>query len=325
MKNETSDLYHMRSSHLDATFYSLMVGSGESYLVAFALMSGLGEREAGLISCLPILFGAVVQMFAGLATRRLRLRRFIVLCASVQASSLVCIAFSPILAPENPTTMLFASSSLYWAAAFSAGPAWNLWICRHIKTTDYIPFFARRARISQFFILLGLIGAGTLLHIYHDLQVFSAIMLFAAICRFVSAFFIYRQRKDPLNETVLGKPDWSIDFYPSASGLKITFPMVKVLAYLFIMQFAVHISAPYFNPYMLTNLALGYDEYTVLIGIAFLSRVVFADLFSILARRFGARPLVVFGAMLIAPIPYLWTLSDSFGYLAFLQVISGIA
>src|ERR671911_456001 len=46
----------------DGGTYSVMVGLGETYLAAFVLALGLGERAAGLIAGAPMLAGAVLQL-----------------------------------------------------------------------------------------------------------------------------------------------------------------------------------------------------------------------------------------------------------------------
>ncbi len=53
----------IRLSLIDALLYSLMVGAGESYLPAYALSLGLGDVAAGILTSLPLVSGAFIQLF----------------------------------------------------------------------------------------------------------------------------------------------------------------------------------------------------------------------------------------------------------------------
>ena len=51
----------LRAILMDGASFSVMVGSGETYLAPFVLAVGLGEVQAGFIASLPPLAGAVLQ------------------------------------------------------------------------------------------------------------------------------------------------------------------------------------------------------------------------------------------------------------------------
>ena len=107
---------------LDAIGYSVMVGCGEMYLGAFVLALGLGPVVAGLVASVPLLVGAVVQCVAPLAVRRLGgRRRFVVLCAAIQAAALVPLAWWAVAGHAAPW-QLIAAASLYWSAGMASAP-----------------------------------------------------------------------------------------------------------------------------------------------------------------------------------------------------------
>lgn len=98
-----------------------------------------------------------------------------------------------------------------------------------------------------------------------------------------------------------------------------------MLAYLLGMQLAAHIAAPYFTPYMLGPLALGYERFTVLIAASFLARIAILPGLGHLAKHRGSRFVLVAGAIGIVPLPMLWLVSNDFVYLLALQMVSGCA
>jgi MFS family permease len=90
-------------------------------------------------------------------------------------------------------------------------------------------------------------------------------------------------------------------------------------------QFAINISGPYFNAYMLEQLDLDYHHYMILIGTSFVTRILAGGWFQRLADKLGSTTLTHLGALLVIPSPTLWLWSDAFPYLVLAQVYTGIA
>jgi MFS family permease len=91
------------------------------------------------------------------------------------------------------------------------------------------------------------------------------------------------------------------------------------------MQLAVHVAAPFFTPYMLSELELSYATFTVFTAAAFAGRVIALPLLGKLAERRGAGVLLAFGAGGVVPLPALWLVSNSWPYLFALQLFAGVA
>ena len=76
----------LNASVADGVGASVMIGLGESYVSAFALAVGTGEVVAGLLSTVPLLAGAVLQLIGPRAVARVgSLRRWVMACAALQA------------------------------------------------------------------------------------------------------------------------------------------------------------------------------------------------------------------------------------------------
>jgi MFS family permease len=91
------------------------------------------------------------------------------------------------------------------------------------------------------------------------------------------------------------------------------------------MQFAVYISGPYFVPFMLKNLELGYMYYMVLILAGYMGRVLAMPYAALAVKRLGTTRLMLFGAIGIIPMSALWILHQSFWGLVAIQLASGAA
>ena len=71
-------------SLVDAFFVSLMVGAGESYLPAYALSVGISESSAGLLTSVPLVFGALIQLLTPWGLQKINnVKRWVVATTTV--------------------------------------------------------------------------------------------------------------------------------------------------------------------------------------------------------------------------------------------------
>jgi MFS family permease len=306
----------------DGASFSVMVGIGESYLPAFALALGMGELVGGLISTVPLLVGATLQLVSPAMVRRMgSYRRWVVLCATLQAAS-----FLPLLAAalvgSMPVALLFLLASLYWGAGLAAGPTWNTWAESLVPKGVRAHYFARRTRITQAGVLLGFLAGGFSLQAGaawgHPLWAFAVIFLVAAACRSLSAAFIASQREPhpPNGEDRHVAPRELLSrLIHNKDG--------RLLLYLLGVYGSVQIAGPLFNPYMLKHLELSYGSYALLVASAFLAKTLALPAWGRLARRWGALRLLWLGGVAIVPLSAGWILSSNYAWLVALQVFGG--
>jgi MFS family permease len=158
----------LRAGLGDGASFSLMVGMGETYLAAFALALGLGETAAGLVATVPMLAGALLQLAGPWAVDRLGShKRWVVLCASCQAASLLLapLALLGFGSAVFAGFIVFLAATLYWGAGLATGPAWNTWMEAVVPRRVRTRFFASRVRLCQLCLLLGFVGGGLLLQL----------------------------------------------------------------------------------------------------------------------------------------------------------------
>ena len=314
----------LRAMTADGVFFSAMVGLGEVYVPAFALALGHGPADAGLLATVPLLAGAFFQLVTPEAVRRLRsYRRWVVACACLQALCFLPLAASA-LAGWGPLLWLLAVASAYWGFGMATGPAWNAWVTTLVPARLRVRFFARRSRSAQAALLCALLLSGALLEWCRrrgfELVAFAALFTCAAGARWISSRFLARQSECPR----AAESHRALPLRALPASLRGT-SSARVLAYLLGMQLAAHIAAPYFTPYMLGPLGLGYERFTALIAASFLARIAILPVLSHLAQRRGTRFILIAGALGIVPLPTLWLVSDHFAYLLALQMASGCA
>lgn len=302
-----------------------MVGAGETYLPAYALSIGMGEIFAGVLSTLPIVSGAFLQLITPRGLQRVQSHKhWVVASTTLQALTFIpLIYFSATRAPNF--WMLFFILTLYWGSGFAAGPAWNYWMGRLVQVEEGNRYFSKRARVSQLGILLGLIGGGVALHNKVELgpfsSVFTMLFVFACGCRLVSSFILSSQYFDPLwnkAEDRLGlRASWKV-FWANT-------PKRKFFFYLAPFQAAVFVSSPFVTPYMLAQVKMDYGTYMSAIGILFVGKILALSLIDKYRGNTSGFSLLVFGAGAIVPLPAMWAFSSAPTFIFALQFVSGLA
>ena len=299
-----------------------MVGVGETYLPAFVLAVGLGEVLAGLTATIPMLAGASLQLLAPRLIGHVGShRRWVIFCATLQAASFLPLTVAAVVGRVSWITV-FIVATAYWAAGMATGPAWNTWMGRAVPRTLRARFFAKRTRIAQVAVLIGLVGGGVTLHFAsaRGIPVWGFAVLFGTACssRLVSAYFLARQQepRPPI------PADQRVSLAVFAGRLRR--PEGHLLAYMLAAQTTTYLAAPYFTPFMLGELSLHYPAYMLLLGTAFLAKAIALPKMGLWAHRFGPKSLLWIGGIGIVPLPALWLVSTGTVYLLALQIMGGV-
>lgn len=303
----------------DGVAFSLMVGLGETYLAAFALALGNSDVAAGLLSALPMLAGGVLQLIAPAAMHRVAsYRAWVMLWAGLQAASFVPLVAAAWLGAA-PVALLFACAFLYWGAGLATAPAWNAWMAQIIPSRIRSRYFGARQSAAQLGVLVGLVAGGLLLHqAGGEARGFALLFAAAFACRAFSISVLARQSLPPGGRRPQGAR--ARDLLRTAWSSRSRGVVLSIL----ICNAAVNLASPFFTPYLLVHSHLRYGEYMTLLAANFLGKIAIYPLLGRIARRAGVRQLLAVGAIGIAPLPLLWTVSPSVSYLFCVQGLAGM-
>ncbi|HVP09630.1 MAG TPA: MFS transporter [Phycisphaerae bacterium] len=312
------------ASNSDGGGYSFMVGVGETYLAAFAIAVQLGDVAVGLITTVPMLAGALLQLISPLAVVWLgSVSRWVIVSVLAQALSFVPLAIMAALGRAH-VWIVFLAIAVYWGSGMCAGAAWVTWMERLIPPRMRAPFFGKRARIMQACQLLGLLAGGFALQAAsaRDQQVSAFALLFglAALGRLFSAGCLTLQ-----SSTTLAADEQQRVSFREMAGRILHGADGRLLVYLAALQIGAQMAGPYFAPYMLSRLKFSYAEYATLIAAFYLAKVVASPWLGRLASRLGPRLVLWIGGLGIVPQAAAWMVSTSFSYLLVLHLLGGIA
>lgn len=310
--------------------FSVMVGCGEAYFVAFALAVGMGEALAGLLGSVPLLAGAMLQLMGPWAVQRLGShKRWVVLTAGLQALSFVPLVIAAWLG-YMPNWLVFVMVSLYWALNLGGGPAWNTWIGTVVPSSVRAKYFATRTRRAQAVLMVTLIGAGLVLYFGQRhfsgsgqegayIKVFAGLFAIAGLARLGSTWCHMRvSEPEPMPEGQRNVPLSAFLRGPKAvSG-------GRLLLYMLCVTGCVHVSGPFFAPYMLSHLGFDYLIFAGLLCCSFVGRVAAMPIIGRFAKRHGASSLLWVGGLGVIPMSAIWVISPSPWFLIFVQFISGV-
>lgn len=314
----------LKLSLVDAFLHSLMIGLGETYLPAYVLSIGMGEIYAGLLSSLPLLSGAVLQLFAPKFIKIFKSTKYwIVFTTSLQAFAYIpLIYFTLHKAPDFWT--LFIILTLYWGAAFASGPAWNYWMGELVPAETSALFFSRRSKVMQFGILIGLVLGGVALHnkvvLGSMTSVFTGLFGFAFLFRLFSSWTLSKKSFLPHwnPEVHLSFKDaWNLFWKNTAHN--------RFFIYLFFYQMMVFISSPYVNPYMLAQIKMNYGQYMGAIAGLFIGKLLMLTFLESRNKKINEFDLLKFALLTVSPLPLAWALSSDYVFILILQLASGMA
>lgn len=317
----------IKLSLLDAFLYSLMVGAGESYLPAYAISLGLGEVAAGILTSLPLVSGAFLQLFTPKWVQKLgNPKSWIVITAVLQSFMfLPLMYFSSQYKPDF--WILFLIFTLYWASGFSINPFWTYWMSHLIPEENKNEYFSLRSKVSQLGIMIGLIGGGFSLSYQIEFtpfsSVFGALFFLAFSCRLLSGLVLSRKVYFPEWNKVLNSESFS--FSDSIKFLLKKSDTRNLLFFLFPFYASVFISAPFVNPYLLAQLKLDYAHYMGSLLALLVGKYLASWYLEKRSGTISSYSIFFWGVFCISPGPMFWGISSQFYFILFLQFFSGIA
>lgn len=307
---------------LEGALHAVMVGVAESYLGAFAVELGHGPRQLALLSTLPLLAGAVIQLLSPLLCALLGSRKRLALAGALGQTASLAALFAIAVSGSTSVPALLAAQLGYWVAGGAMAPAWNAWMASLTVYTERPRYFARRSGLNQLALLLAFGAAGIALH--HAgasvLRCFVVLFAVAFAARLTSVGVLLAQADlDPPNRLRLSEAQVAPRARRAWQQSDFQVPI-----YLCALALGTHLAAPFFTPYMLRELALDYKSFAALSAASILAKAITFSCCHRAAERVGLERLLTWAGAGVALTPFVWACSSELGMLIFAHLLGGM-
>jgi MFS family permease len=318
----------LRASTIDGCCYSGMVGLGETYFAALYLAAGFAATQAAWLAALPIFAGSLFQLVTPRAVARIgSWKRWTVLNASLQSFSLFLMA-ALMASGQASFLAAFLIAGIYYGSGQATAPTWNMWIERVVPQRIRHRFLSWRHRLSQSSLLLAVVVAGAVCRICESNSVnplwpLTWFLAAAGSLRAISAWQLSRKTERPeWMEPV--SPMTGSEHHTGKTAGRDTRIWKRLLIFMAMMQLAVFISSGFFAPFKIRVLQLDYTQFSILVMMTFVGKIISTGVAGRLVAKWGAVRLLLVGAAGIVPAASAWTLSQNFWFLMGIQLFSGL-
>jgi MFS family permease len=298
-----------KHSIADGSAYNVMYGFGEQYITPYALKLGATSSEVGILASVPSFIGAIFQIVGAKLTERYKTRKKVVLLfVLIQALLILPLFIIPLL--TKSILLLTIIFSLYLMASNAAGPGWNSWIGAVIPNYERAEYFSKRNKITLMFLVLSVLFAGIILNYFTNTNIwigFGILFTISFFGRLTSWYYLTKQVE----------PEYHVDNSAKFSFRDFLRKMPETnfgnfVMFRSLMALAVMIASPFFAVYMLKDLDFTYIQYTVIVLVPMLIKILTVTYWGKYSKTLGTRNIMIVSAILIGFIPLAWFIAGYF-------------
>ncbi len=317
----------LRYSVMDGVANAVMLGVGEHYILAYAVLMAASDLQLSIIATLPILIASILQLYSIKLMHKMESRKkIVVLFATIQ--SLIWIPIAILYNLNNgqiPSLIFFVT--IYWAFGLTTSPIWTSWMGDLVPEKHRGRFFGNRHVATSFavfasFIIGGLIlsyAKNTLGNAYTG---FATIFILAMIARLVSVGFLSKQYEPELRvkqKDVFTLKDFLFHFKKRFKRGHFN----TVVLYLSFMHFAFYLTSPFLVAFMLKVLNFTYIQYVIAIAASLVTQMIMFPVWGKFSDKYGARAILKLTGILVSFNAFFWLFASSLGSVIFINIYSG--
>ncbi|MEM4554695.1 MAG: MFS transporter [Candidatus Anstonellaceae archaeon] len=313
----------MKNSIREGIGYSIMAGSGDTYLPAAILQLGASNFQVGILAALPHIVGGMTQFFSVIALKIAKSRKLLVsISALFQALCWIPIILALLWPSEHSVLIIIASFTLGAAAVWLANPAWSSWIADIVPENERADFFAKRNRLMQLVLFAITLATGFLLNQLQNF--FSATLAFALIfcipfiSRVTTVFFHWKTADVKYEIQLVREIRLKHLFLLPSYKRELWF-----LVFIALVNFGVQFASPFFTPFMINHLNFSLELVGLMIASSVLAKIISYPYWSKAIDRFGNRVVLIATSFGMVAIPFMWLISTETTWLIWAQVFSG--
>ncbi|MBU0757541.1 MAG: MFS transporter [Nanoarchaeota archaeon] len=322
-KNQKKIEDSLKYSILDGTFYSAMVGCGESFFGAFAVFLRATSFELGMLASLPQALSSSAQLLTNkLMTIFKSRKKVIITLAILQTLMLIPIMMTFMFGRYKITSLIFFVC-LYWVFNMMINPIWNSWMGDLVDEDHRGEYFGKRNKINGISLFISFIAGGFVLQKFFE---YNSMVYVGFVVLFTSAFFLrilsiyFLARKFEPEFIIEKKSYFSFLQFVKHAGKNNFGHFVIFMGFT---TFAVNVAAPFFAPYLLNSLNFSYWTFTLIVATPMVAKYFCMPLWGKASDRFGSIKVLSLTSYIMPIVPLLWLFSKNIYYLFLIQVYSG--
>lgn len=312
-----------RSGIREGAFQAIMLGGGESYLSAFALLFHASAVQIGLLSALPQLIGTGAQLLSVKVLHRFQHRKGVILAGAAGQSLLwLPLLALPLIFPEQGAWLLIVCAVVCAAMGHFAIPAWNSLLTDLVDPNQRGAYWGYRARVMAVCNFAALCAAGLILHSAQTWTLpwmgFAVIFIAASAARAVSTSYL--ARIDERSVSVTREDEfrlWVFLRHTQNANFR------RFLLFSGLMHGCALIAGPYFVVYMLRDLAFSYLDYSLWLATGVIGQFVTLKSWGRMGDRYGNKKVVTVTAFIVPFLPMLYLFSENLYVLLAINVLGG--
>jgi MFS family permease len=296
----------LAASHREAAVSAVMTGVTEPFMAPYVLALGGTSLQAGLLSSVRNLVLSLIQLASAPAIRVAGSRKTLVLwTAAVQAVLWFPIAIVGIAFGRDAVPILIVLYTTGTAISVLGGPAWGSLVASYLHAHERGRFFGRRARIVGVWTSIASFLAGGVLQItqHRPLLGFACLSAAAGICRVVSCAQLAQLHDPPWSE----HPHLESSFFRFLAHVGHN-NYSRFGVSLAALNFAAHLSAPYFAIFMLEELHYDYLTYTGVVLAGSLTGTLAGPWWGRIGDTHGNQAVLRWTMLGVGILPALWPL-----------------
>jgi len=301
-----------------------VVLAGGAFITGIAIYFGASDFQIAMLAAIPSLT-QVIQIVAAFIIDTTGWRKGITIYSLLISRLLLFgIAFLAFFKGNWSLSLLLILYLLNYISLMSGAAGAISWFADLVPARIRGRFFASRNTAIALSTVLAVIFGGFLLDKFRSAGSeeygYFALFSLAGILGLVSIVLL---RKLP--NVIIQKIDENLNFEYFFEPLRDK-SFLKILIVFVSWNFALGISAPFFNPHMLTNLRMSFTLVSLYSAGGAIMAVIFNRPWGKIIDRFGCKPVAIVTAFAISLIPFVWFFPrhDFLSVLIFESIYSGI-
>lgn len=314
----------MRISIAEGGFSLASLGLHAAFFIPFLNELGASSFQVGLGASLPALVLGCAQIVSPMLLHKAGShRKYCMTTTLLHSTGFIPLALICLFPLADPVWMSIAVLSLAWIPFGLQMSAWADWMSHIVPRKRRGRFFARKTVVQTIVQLVVAITSGLLLDsVGGKVLLMFAIIWFVAFAGRAIAGILMGFQYEPSEIREL--PRSTLSFGEFVKNIPSSM-FGRFAVALGVLNFSVHLAAPFFPVHMINNLGYSYTQMTILQLIPTFIMIFAINMWGRISDRIGYVVPMRICALVVGALPLTWVLTDNFYILAVNQLMAGIA